>query len=39
MEYDTFDILCKLCIKVMENMAQGLGVSYGFINIMLFCIL
>ena len=36
---NTFDEICNLCILVMEHMSHELGVSYGFINFMLFCVL
>ena len=38
-EQNIFDVFCNFCIMVMDNMSHGMGVSYGFINVMLFCIL
>lgn len=38
-EQNIFDVFCKFCILVMENLSHGMGVTYGFINVMLFCIL
>lgn len=34
-----FDALCNQCILIMENMSELTGLTYGAINIWLFCIL
>lgn len=36
---NVFDSLCNWCIAVMWQMTQDYGLSYGFLNIALFCVL
>ncbi len=36
---NTWDILCNLCILILENLCHITNLSYGFINIVLFVIL
>lgn len=36
---DTWDILCNFCILILENLSHMTGLSYGFLNILLFVIL
>lgn len=36
---NSWDILCNICILILENLAHMTGLSYGFINIVLFVIL
>ena len=38
-ETNVWDILCNLCIFILENLSHITGLSYGFINIMLFVVL
>lgn len=33
------DVLCNWCILVMEQLSELSGLSYGLINILLFCVL
>lgn len=30
------DIICNLCIQIMEQMSEMTGYSYGLINVLLF---
>ena len=34
-----WDMLCNMCILTLENLSHATGLSYGFLNIMLFVIL
>lgn len=34
-----WDIICNLCILILENLSHMTGLSYGFLNIILFVIL
>lgn len=34
-----WDILCDLCIHILENLSRLTGLSYGLINVLFFCIL
>ena len=36
---DIWDMLCNMCILILENLSHMTGLSYGFLNIMLFVIL
>lgn len=36
---NTWDMLCNLCILILEDLSHATGLSYGFLNIMLFVIL
>lgn len=34
-----WNILCNICILTMEQLSRMMGVSYGFLNILLFVVL
>lgn len=34
-----WDVLCNICILILENLSDITGLSYGFLNIILFVIL
>ena len=34
-----WDVLCNQCILLLENLCHLTGLSYGFINVLFFCIL
>lgn len=34
-----WDMLCNICILILEGLSHVTGLSYGFLNIMLFVIL
>lgn len=34
-----WDLICNLCILILENLSHMTGLSYGFLNIILFVIL
>ncbi len=36
---NSWDMLCNICILALENLSDVTGLSYGFLNIMLFVIL
>jgi hypothetical protein len=38
-ETNGWDMLCNLCIILMEYLSHLTGLSYGFVNIMLFVVL
>lgn len=38
-ETNCWDVLCNMCILTMEQMCHMTGLSYGFLNILLFVIL
>lgn len=36
---NNWDIVCNICILILENLSHMTGLSYGFLNIMLFVIM
>ena len=34
-----WNLICDLCIEIMESASATVGVSYGFINVFLFIIM
>jgi hypothetical protein len=38
-ETSVWDVLCNICILVMEHLSHLTGLSYGFINIIIFVVL
>lgn len=36
---NNWDIVCNLCILILENLSHMTGLSYGFLNIVLFVIM
>ena len=34
-----WNLICDLCIEIMESASATFGVSYGFINVFLFIIM